>query len=322
LSQRHKKELQALLIVSPVGAYLGRVKNGIGYALNLHGNRNADIQLRLIVSEEYSKADPNYEREFVDTLSEWIEQYWKKSYPQMTVGRRYLPVKDRNRCKYWLIEQLCLFFREKRKDSLACVDLTSAPREWFFAAMDICPFFDRVQLYNVPPATRSVPSDFLKDEREDPGTIVEDVMSGSLTLPLKYWLHSVDEQGIPTEHHVLFRTLWELATRKEQPYRSDEVSDKFKTNCLKAYCDALDRVKGWADTTKKPEMLRELSKRKKKLEAMERGGIKKKTSRYFSDIKTYQLFTEVQGKYELTETGMTLAKVMFASDTSAQVTAE
>jgi hypothetical protein len=304
---------KALFIIAPVGAYLGRVKNGISQALNDHGNRNADIELDLIISEEYSTKDSEYEIGFVEKLSSWVESTWKDEFPKMRVERIRLPVTERDRCMLWLIEELCSFFRSNPEDAVVSIDLTSAPREWFFVAMDICQMFDNVEFYNVRPTIRSLPSSFIEHrsaEIEDWGTLVETVKMGSCTKPLRQWLHSIDEDGYPNEHCVLFRTMWELAGK--DAYRSDDVYEHFKANCLSCYDQSLKNGKRQT-TGKRGDVSEELRQRRKRLADMQSGAVKKKIGRYFVDIEAHGLFKEVMGKYEFTEKGKTLAKGLFES---------
>jgi len=320
--------LRAILIIAPVGAYIGRVRKGIDYIMIGHANEKANLQLRLIVSEEYSKEDPNYQEDFVKKLVGWIEASWKLTFPQTRVDIDYLKITDRDRCTFWLIETLASFFIKNPDRSKVFIDLTSAPREWFFVAMDICTMFDNVEFYNVPPTKRSVPSDFIA-EREDMGTVVENVKTGMLSPPLRYWIYPKDEDGYPNEHHVLLQVMWRLATatsQEEPPQFKDLVSIKeadvaahFKERCLEAYEAASKDIGEGGISGRKRDIKKELDEKRRKLAGMALEHVKKAVSRYLTDIEPYQLFNKVLGMYEFTEKGATMAKVLFRSSSGAPI---
>jgi len=303
--------LQAFLLICPIGAYIGRVTRGIDMELNYHGSENTDITVKLIISREYSDSDRAYASRFVQYVRNHVETEWlKKNYPRMKIETATLDVTNREACTCWLIKELASFFKRYARNSLASVDLTSAPREWFFMAIDVSAIFpeDQLSFYNVPASHRSKPSSFLDEEIEDSGTRHENVVSGSLRHPLKYWLSPVDETGCITEHHILLRTMWNLR-QNQQAYDATLVAKNFKAECLSAYDNAIGDLRQ-SKNQRKRATLRTLEERRQELNNMELEHVRKKISRFFSDIKLHKLFKESLGTYVFTQTGESLASTI------------
>lgn len=305
--------LRALLLIVPVGAFIGRVKRGIDLTMNTHSDltSGSDVMLKLVVSKEYSATDPEYVSKFVDEVERWIGKDWtQKNAQSIKIQRESLNVTDRNECTCWLIEQIGSFFKKYSRNSLALIDLTSAPREWLFVAIDLASMFDNVNFYNVPPGTRSLPSGFKDSEIEDTGARLEYVFKAKLSAPLKYWACCTDEEGYPTEHSVLFRTMWELLQTRGDKYSFDDVGELFRSNCLRVYDDALEKAEK-SKAAKERDLKKELARRRGAIQSIQLEDVKKKISRFFTDIDSYKLFGRSLGTPQFTEKGKARAKSLF-----------
>jgi len=205
---------------------------------------------------------------------------------------------------------MAIHLPKKTKNSLACIDLTSAPREWLFVAMDISPFFDNVEFYDVAPTRRSVPADFSLAERTDAGTLVRIVQGGRLSPPLRYWLQPNDEQGYPNEHYILFQAIWELTEEKKRSPQFGEIIERFRTRFVEVCDKSLINSR-----IRKPTGARHtgpsLGTRIERFARMGTSDLMRKISRYLTDVQQYGLFEEAE-RFKLTDKGLTLAKALFS----------
>jgi len=203
-----------LLIVAPVGAYRARVRTGLDIVTANNAERErSKVRVILVENAAWAQLDPSYKEKFEGPLKEHILSTWKEQEFNIECETVMLPLENEEYLDGWLLHTISNFFKDNPKDSRVFVDLTSGPKEWQFAAINVSDFFEDLTLYYVKPVINTKPSDFAQEEVDDPGhPKVEIVRTGRSIL--RRWTEPTDESGRPNLQFLLFKTIFELAGEK------------------------------------------------------------------------------------------------------------
>jgi len=224
-------QLSRLLIIAPIGIYLKRVKRGIDNVLfRQTALGETKVRVILVAGQDWIQTDLSYKTEFVDKLKDYVLSIWKQEAGlDVVCDVTVLPMDDEEYLTGWLLKELSLLFKTSGIEAGAFVDLTSAPREWLFAAINVLNFFPNVELYYVKPMYRKSPKDYTESEIHDEGHPKLEVVRTSYgRQALRQWTEPKDHRGMPNLQYLLFRTIFRFAQKiaKEKaldPSRLDEV---------------------------------------------------------------------------------------------------
>lgn len=179
-----------VLVLSPVGAYIGRVKTGINWALARTdvASKKVEVNIIFLVARTWAEAaDPDYERAVGGLIEEFNSPDLIVRFKQFKVGRQTIDVDDETCCTVWLVRTLAPFLRSG-SDTAAFIDMTSGPKEWIFACHYVAELFDRLCFYNVKSKKAKMPRNFVKEEREDLGSFPEIVILSGPDQTLTKWI--------------------------------------------------------------------------------------------------------------------------------------
>ncbi len=281
--------LDRLLLIAPIGVYLGRVRTGID--LVLAGQTKAKttkVRVILAAGENWiNEVDPSgksYKREFVDTLKDYVLRTWRdEAQVDIVCDSVVLPWEDEEYLAGWLLKVLSDFFGSSRAQAEAFIDLTSAPKEWQLATIDVSNFFANMELYYVKPKMKKGPFQYAYEEVEDKGhPRLETVRTSVPRQPLPQWLNVKDDNEEPNVQYILYKTIFELAKNQvtsEQQDSADELAKVWVPLEQEAY-------------------LNEYRKRlRETLGSTDRDAthLKKSISKYLTSVEPFRLF-EVRGK--------------------------
>jgi hypothetical protein len=290
-----------VMIIAPVGAYFGRVKKGIEWALGLGVPSSTEYRVILVVpetwmrEEEYAKAIEKLKGDFSDNPQ------LREQCKGLTAGLEKINMEHETSCTVLLLNTL-ISFLHNRKDSAAFVDMTSAPKEWIFACHYVAEFFekDNVAFYHVKPSNIKMPKDF-KDPKEiqDPGLIPEKVILSGPDVTLKEWI----TEG--TMNWKFFRTICEKIMATKQPGKSI-----LKTSILLK--DLAKESSKWMQPPRRPRKLGDTadSKTRPKGHSDETEGLRSAGMR-LSQVRKFGLFEETLHTIRLTNRGYALGKSLF-----------
>jgi len=205
--------LSALLIVAPTGIYTGRVRRGIDLVLANQADKKTKVRVILIAGHDWIQSDSSYKANYVDKLTDYVLTTWKQEEGlDIVCDDMELPMENEEYLTGWLLAELSLFYKTSRGEAEAFIDLTSAPKEWLFAAINVLNFFPKLELYYVKPKFKKLPKQYRKSERMDEGSPrLETVRSGEARPPLPQWISPQNEKGELNVHYFLFKTIFELA---------------------------------------------------------------------------------------------------------------
>lgn len=281
-----------VLIVAPIGAYIGRVKTGVTWALGraYAGPKKTEARIIFIVSSQW-KSEESYNTESQDLMRSFDNQELRDQFKQLIVRPEEIDIDDQESCVAWLLKTLGDFLRQG-KDCVALVDLTSAPKEWLFACVYVAQFFDRIVFYYVKPKLGKAFGNFLPDVRRDEGLITEAVpISGVACLDehLSRWT----TEGTP--HWKLFWRICEnaaeIAQKEELPIPAVSVPFSDLVGFAKEWMPA-DPAVGAANMIQPEDALKSISK-------------------HLTQIKRAGLFKTTKSSVFITPRGYTLARSFF-----------
>jgi len=290
-----------VIIIAPVGAYFGRVRKGIEWALGSGDPGSTEYRVVLVVpetwmrEEEYATQIERFKGDFSDNLQ------LREQCKGLTAALEKINMEDETSCTVLLLNTLFSFLH-KRKDSAAYVDMTSAPKEWIFACHYVAEFFERDNLafYHVKPSNRKMPKDF-KDlkETQDPGLIPEKVILSGPDVTLKDWV----TEG--TENWNFFKTICEKIKEATKPGRSI-----LKTSI--ALKELAKESGKWMQPARRSTRAEETtaSSTKPKGHSDETEGLRSAGMR-LAQVRKFGLFVETLNAISLTTRGYALGKSLF-----------
>jgi hypothetical protein len=204
-----------LLIVSPIGVYLERVKRGIDHVISSYASipksgvkPTTKLRVILVAQPEWLNGDPEYEDKFVANITTHVLGGWTAEGYDIECTCDYVSYDDEEHLVGWLLSRLGSFFKKNGKQ-MACIDLTAGPKEWQFAAINVAQYFPNLVFYNVKPKAVRKPSDYDPTEINDPGRPIIPVINlGEAAYAA--WVTPKNDAGM---HHqyVLFRTIFDIA---------------------------------------------------------------------------------------------------------------
>jgi len=291
LHSERNPPLRSLLIIAPTGIYAGRVKKGIDLVIGRETEvEETKVRVILVAGENWIQSEP-YKAKFVDKLKDYVLATWKeKGKLDITCDCTVLPVDREEYLTGWLLKQLSDFFESSPREAEVFVDLTSAPKEWQLAAMNVVNFFPRVEAYYVKPSYERQPKDYDQEEIDDEGhPKLETVRTGEPRQPLPHWIEPMD-RGEPNLQFLLFKAIFRLAKSMaaEKKLDLDKVLVPIEEERgLEEYKSVL------------PEKLRKDQK------FVDYSRLRKSISKYLTSVEPFRLF-EVKAK----SVRMTLRAVM------------
>jgi len=206
--------LAGLIVIAPVGAYKGRVLTGIDLVLGSQAAATTRADVVLVVSNEWAQ-DPAYRKNLVDSVQQRVIDTWKREAGlDIRCKQVTLPIENEDHVAGWLLKELTLFFKTFKGDAEAFVDLTSGPKEWHFAALNISDFFSNLELYYVRPSRRLQYEEYSPQQIEDRGLPrLEIVRGGHVQEPLPKWVASKGAGGTRNPQYLLYETIFQHAKR-------------------------------------------------------------------------------------------------------------
>jgi len=306
LSSLHSDEMEgvpALLVIAPVGIYLERVRTGIDIVLGSQTKVGVTkVQVVLTAEESWLKADESYKAEFIDYLKDKILETWKKGEGlDIACDCVALPMEDEEFLTGWLLKELYLYFKNFPNEAEAFIDLTSAPKEWQFAAINALNFFPKVELYYVKSAGRKQPRQYDEAERKDPGhPRLEVVRTGAVRQPLPRWIQPRNEKGEPNVQYRLFETIFALAESIAADKGLDPSSE-------------LDKV--WVPIEEEQGLVEYKRHLPEKLKSkyLDNSALKKSISKCLTDVQFFGLFEVKGSSVRMTLRAAVLGQVLFAN---------
>jgi len=287
--------LTRLLILAPTGIYTGRVKKGIDLVLGSQIKaEETKVGVILVAGENWIQSE-SYKREFVDKLKNYVLLTWKeRGKLDITCDCMVLPMDKEEYLTGWLLKELFDFFETSGVEAEVFIDLTSAPKEWLFAVMNVLNFFPRAEAYYVKPAYERKPADYDKKEIDDEGhPMLETVRTGEPRQPLPHWIEPIHRRT-PNLQYLLFQTIFSLAKSIAPERKLDPSKELDKVWVPIEERSGLDKYRAVL-----PGKLR------KDPMFLDDTRLKKSISKYLSSVEPYRLF-EVRGK----SVRMTLRAVM------------
>lgn len=289
-----RSELKRSIIVAPVGAYVGRVKRGVEWALGLQDPRHTKVEISFVVDRAWM-ADPQYNDVIQKLKGEFDDAQLKSQFKALKVGQWLIDMEDETSCTAWLLKNLAVFLQRSR-DGHVFVDMTSAPKEWIFACHYVAEFFDKesVTFYYVGSRRRLIPQDFkAAEEVNDPGTVPQSVILSGPDSVLREWI----TEG--TENWTFFRaictTISAAAAQSGRPII--ETAIPFASLAAKA-----SEWMKWEGNR---------ASKKRVAKQPERSRSMKSISKRLTEIGRFGLFIETLRTIQFTHRGYALAKAIF-----------
>lgn len=175
--------------------------------------KETKVRVVLVAGTSWVQSDRSYRKDFVDQLRNHVLETWgRQAGLDIVCNVSVLPMENEEHLTGWLLGELFHYFRTSRGEAEAFIDLTSAPKEWQFAAINASSFFPKVELYYIKPTYVKVPRLYDDREKDDPGhPKLEVVRTGAAAQPLQQWIHPKNEKGEPSIHYRLFETIFRFA---------------------------------------------------------------------------------------------------------------
>ncbi|MGA2240308.1 MAG: hypothetical protein ABSG74_13970 [Candidatus Bathyarchaeia archaeon] len=308
--------LSALLVIAPTGGYTGRVKRGLDTVLASETKVAAPetkVQVVLVIGQEWLQMDQKYREKFVQPVKEHVLATWKETVGLDLVCEEIeLPMENEEYLTGWLLARLYDFYesfqdQEKQQGQVeegepeeeevedeeevevageaeAYIDLTSAPKEWQFAAINVSNFFPNLELYYIKRKNRPTPEEYVGQDKDEGLPKLETVRAGVARPPLPRWIMPKDLKGTPNLHYVLFQTIFEMAetiaTQKKTDTGEQVALDRISVPILEIRKGLLEYRKRFPDDLDK--------KTKTKFESD--SALQRHISRLLTDVAPYRLF--------------------------------
>jgi hypothetical protein len=296
-----------LLLIAPTGVYYGRVKRGIDTILASETQADRTrVRVVLIVGQEWLRTEPGYAAKFVDPLRDHIVKTWRDELGlDIICDQVDLPMEKEENLTGYLLKELFNFFEvcrtKQEEEAEAYIDLTSAPKEWQFAAISVSNFFPNLELYYVKPEHGKSTVEYRPEEVSDQGLPkVETVRAGEPRPPLPRWMEPRDARGSPNLHHALFQTIFELAREK--------AADPSKVQALSDVLVPIEQEPGLREYRKRfPADLD--GETRSKLQVDE--ALQRHISRLLTDVSPYRLFDRRAKSVKMTLRGAMLGEALF-----------
>lgn len=274
--------LSSLLVIAPTGIYSGRVRKGIDAMVGSETEATkTKVRVILVAGENWIRSDESYRAKFVDELKEYVLATWKRIGYDIVCDVEVLPM-DEEYLTGWLLKELSAFFKGSPSNADAYVDLTSAPKEWIFAAINVLNFFSKVELYYIKPLLDRQPKDYSETEIKDEGhPKPETVRVGEAREPLPHWIQPRDGEK-PNFQYLLFQTIFRLG----------------KTIALEQNLDpskALDKVWIPIEEERGLDEYRQVLPEKFREKFLDDSTLRKSVSKFLNAVEPFRLF-EVKGK--------------------------
>jgi len=294
----------------PTGAYTERVKKGIDTILASETQVDrTKVRAVLVVGQEWLQNERNYAMKFVDPLKSHVEKTWGQELGlDIVCEQENLPMESEENLTGYLLKELFNFFtvsgtkkEGEQDDAEAYIDLTSAPKEWQFAAISVSNFFPNLELYCVKPARPKTTDQYRHEEITDPGLPkLETVRAGEPRLPLPRWMQQKDAKENVNLHYTLFQTIFELARSK--------AVDSSKVEALSNALVPIEEEDGLSEYRNRfPKDLDENTKSKlQNDEALQRH-----ITRLLTDVGPYRLFQRKGKSVRMTLRGAMLGQALF-----------
>jgi len=206
--------LSSLLVIAPVGIYVGRVRKGIDLVLGSQTKaKETKVKVILVSGQNWIQSDQSYKAQFVDKVKDYVLGTWKRTGElDIVCDDVILPIDEEEYLTGWLLKELSAFFKASPGEAEAFIDLTSAPKEWQLATINVLNFFPRIELYYVKPKYERQPKDYDKTEIEDEGhPKLQTVRTGEARQPLPYWTEPTTDKRELNIQYLLFETIFRLA---------------------------------------------------------------------------------------------------------------
>lgn len=279
------------MIIAPVGAYFGRVKKGLEWALGFtYIYSNTEVKITLVVAASWM-TEPEYAAKVDELASNFLQKELMEQFRKLTVSTEAVDLEDETSCAAWLLTTLSAFLTSA-PDNVAYVDMTSAPMEWILACQYVAEFFDRDRICFYYVKSRQVrgPQEFLRDlaRVEDSGVIPEKVILSGPDPILKEWM----TEG--TENWKLFRTIYDMIADAAKQAGKSMLITSVPLRAL------VDRAIEWMERG---------SARRKVQDSESRA--RKSVSKRLTSIRKFGLFIEELGTIRLTHRGYALALSLF-----------
>jgi len=210
--------------------------------IDRYAQRRTKIRVVLVAQEDWVRADPKYDEQFVqfiktDVLGTWQEKLRFNLDCEVVV----LPFDKEGHVTGWLLKRLLVFFKEQN-EGFVFVDLTAAPTEWLFAALTASQFFENVNVYSVKSSAPLRPSDYSETEINDRG-IPRLELNSMRQASLNAWITPADTKGKSNDQFFLFKTIYDLAKSKAGDSSAEALTriwiDIGRDDEIKAYKSSL-----------------------------------------------------------------------------------
>ena len=223
-----------VLVIAPIGAYMGRVKSGVKWALSRTDVTRKKVEVNLVFVRARTWAgihDEDYEKAVASFIQEFKRPELAAQFKKFTVDTQTLDIDDEIRCTVWLVRALGPFLGSA-PEAAAFIDMTSAPKEWLFACHYVAELFGGLCFYFVKSQKTKMPGDFTQEERADEGLLPETVILSGPDPTLSKWATK------DTDNWMFFNCLCncvhESYKRKQGPVLEiaigkDELASKWKS---------------------------------------------------------------------------------------------
>lgn len=280
-----------VMIIAPVGAYFGRVRKGIEWALGFtYIYSKTEVGITLVVAESWM-TEPEYVAKVDQLVSKFLQKELTQQFRKLAVSTVSIDLENETSCAALLLKTLSAFLTSASHE-VAYVDMTSAPMAWILACQYVAEFFDRdrVCFYYVKSAQESDPKDLLADHMlvEDHGLIPEKVILSGPDRVLKEWM----TEG--TENWKLFRTIYDMIADASKQMHKPILETSVRLT------DLVARVIGWKERGSPRRKVQDLESR-----------TKKSVSKRLTNIWKFGLFREELGTIRFTHRGYALALALF-----------
>jgi len=298
-----KGTLSTLLIIAPTGVYTGRVRRGIDLVLGSQSKvKETKVRVILVAGENWIQSDESYKADFVDKVKDYVLGTWKQDL-DIVCEAVVLPTSNEEHLTGWLLKELSVFFKTSRGEAEVFIDLTSAPKEWLFAAMNVLNFFPKIELYYVRPMHERLPKDYDERDVEDEGhPKLETIRMGYARQPLPQWMTPKGKKGETNIQYILFQTIFRLA----QSIATEKGLDSL---------EELDKV--WVPIEEDRGLIeyrRSLPQNLRK-KFLDDSILRKSISKYLTGVDPFRLFEVKAKSVRMTMRATKLGQTLFAGKT-------
>lgn len=196
--------------------HLREVKHGIQYALGSATIvKKTCVKIILVTSNNWRQEDHGYIDAITGLMRDFDDKDYKDVYPAFHCEEARIDIDSLESSSVWLLKTLGGFFGAGAAGRVY-VDLTSAPKEWFFACTYVRAFFDNVHFYYVR-GKRETFKDFTLEQRTDEGSTAEPI---NLTGPneiLRWWVTPGDYR------YELFKSICTVVAREAKKLKKTPV---------------------------------------------------------------------------------------------------